>query len=383
MKIPEFELNNFIEAGQKFFEGLAAELIAHTIPIETLKCDHLCFRVGTEREYSFYKLALSQHGSLLTEALVNGRAISTFKLHQPFKTATHEIALIELPAPKTGSVYPTGFEHAEFVIREDFSIFRAKYPELHFTESGNKTLNPELCLKLKNIKQAKFHHLSLDRVIELEEAQIKEIIFDFDGTLIDSREHIFEINRQMLSKALEREVSLQESIDKFQADFPKLFEAFGLTHPEKQKQAMADWGMISDNFTYKLFDGALETLINLKNKGYRLHLWTARDEYSARKILQHHNLEDFFVTLSFATTTNSKPNVHSLKFDWKLAQKDQVIVIGDSPTDMAGAKNINAIRGAALWDPYAKKSLLIETGAELFFHNMTDLLQSFATKTLL
>ena len=59
-----------------------------------------------------------------------------------------------------------------------------------------------------------------------------------------------------------------------------------------------------------------------------------------------------------------------------------MIMIGDSPTDMAGAKNINAIRGAALWDPYAKKSSLIETGAELFFHKMTDVLESFTTKTL-
>lgn len=382
MKTTEFQLNNFIAAGQQFFEGLAAELITQQIPVQALKCDHLCFRVGTTEEYSFYKQALLKQGKLLTEAIVNGRAISTFKLHRPFKTTTHEIELVELPAPKTGANYQTGFEHAEFVISEDFSTFRAKHSQLHFTESGNKTLNPELCLKLKNDKQAKFHHLSLERVIEIEEAKIKEIIFDFDGTLINSREHIFEINRQMLSKALDREVSLQESIDKFEADFPKLFEAFGLTDPEKQKQAMAEWGIISDNYVYELFDGALETLTHLKSQGYRLHLWTARDEYSARKILQHHKIEDFFITLSFATTTNSKPHAQSLRFDWTQTHKNQMIVIGDSPTDMNGAKNINAIRGAALWDPYAKKSSLIETGAELFFHKMTDVLESFAAKTL-
>lgn len=381
MKTTEFQLNNFIAAGQQFFEDLTTELKT-LIPVQTLKCDHLCFRVSTNQEYSFYKQALSEHGKLLTEATVNGRAISTFRLHHPFKTSTHEIELVELPAPKPGAFYPTGFEHAEFVINESFASFCEKHPQLHFSEGGNKTLNPELSLKLKNEKQVKFHHLSLERVIEIEEAKIKEIIFDFDGTLINSREHIFEINRQMLTKALGREVSLQESIDKFEADFPKLFEAFGLTDPEKQKQAMAEWGIISDNYTYELFDGALETLTHLKSQGYQLHLWTARDEYSARKILQHHKIENFFVTLSFATTTNSKPHAQSLRFDWAQAEKDQMIVIGDSPTDMKGAKNINAIRGAALWDPYAKKCSLIETGAELFFHKMTDVLESFASKTL-
>ncbi len=382
MKTTEFELNNFIANGQQFFEDLTAELNTLQIPVLNLKCDHLCFRVETSEEYSYYKQALLQHAKLLTEAMVNGRAISTFKLAVPFKTSTHEIELVELPAPKSGASYETGFEHAEFVINEDFSAVKAKYSHLSFTEGGNQTFNPELCLKLKNNKQAKFHHLSLERVIEIEEAKVKEIIFDFDGTLINSREHIFEINRLMLSKALNREVSQQESIDKFQADFPKLFEAFGLTDPEKQKIAMADWGVISDKYVYELFEGALETLIHLKNQGYRLHLWTARDEYSARRILQHHKIEDFFATLSFATTTNSKPHAKSLQFDWAQAKKDQMIMIGDSPTDMAGAKNINAIRGAALWDPYAKKSSLIETGAELFFHKMTDVLESFTTKTL-
>ena len=352
--------------------ALCDKLTATGIKASLLHCDHLCFRVGTPDEYEFYKEALSHYGELLTEALVNGRPICTFKLATPFKTKTHEIPLVELPAPKKGAIYSTGFEHAEFVINECFSDFLQKYPALDFIEAGNKTLNPELCLKLGSEMQAKFHHLSLERVIELEETKIQHVIFDFDGTLIKSRETIHEINRIVFSKALDREVTLQESVENFHPEFSKLFDAFNVTNIEKQREAVASWGTVASQFSYELFDGALEILNDLRAHGLTLHLWTARDEDSTRKILEAHKITDYFMTLSFATAVDSKPHANSLQFDWRGVPKDQVIVIGDSPTDILGARNISAIRGAALWDQYSKRSSLIETGAELFFYEMKD-----------
>lgn len=368
----KFDFNSFKAAGEDFVMSLTAKLLETGIPANSLKSDHLCFRVGTSEEYNFYKMALFNHGELLTEAMVNGRAISTFRLTSPFQTNSHEIPLLELPAPKPGISYSTGFEHAEFVVSECFTTFRSQYPYLDFAEGGNKTLNPELCLKFGHGMQAKFHHLSLDRVIELEEAKIKDIIFDFDGTIIKSRENIYEINRIVFSNALGREVSLQESIDKFHPEFSKLFEAFAVNCPVKRSEVIASWGSVSSQLSYELFDGVLETLNGLKNHGFRLHLWTARDEHSARKVLKEHGIEGLFTTLSFATDIDSKPHANSLRFDWKQVSKNQVIVIGDSPSDIIGAKNIAAIGGAALWDIHSKRSSLVATGAELFFYKVTD-----------
>ncbi len=372
METQKFDFKKFKAAGEEFMMALAAKLVEAGIPALSLKSDHLCFRVGTPEEYGFYRAAISNHGKLLTEAMVNGRAISTFRLTLPFQTNCHEIPLLELPAPKQDTSYSTGFEHAEFVVNECFATFRAKFPHLSFAEGGNKTLNPELCLRLGSGVQAKFHHLSLDRVIELEEAEIKDVIFDFDGTIIKSRENIYEINRVVFSNALGREISLQESIDKFHPEFSKLFEAFAVTCPVKKSEAITSWGTVSSRFSYELFEGALETLNGLKNHGFRLHLWTARDEYSARTVLKEHGIEDLFTTLSFASEVDSKPHANSLRFDWRALGKNKVIVIGDSPSDIIGAKNIAAIGGAALWDTHSKRSSLIATGAELFFYKMTD-----------
>ena len=265
MNTQKFNFNSFKAAGEEFMMTLTAKLSEMGIPARSLKSDHLCFRAGTSEDYDFYKAALSFQGELLSEPLVNGRPISTFRLASPFQTNFHEISLLELPAPKRGTFYPTGFEHAEFVVNECFTTFRSKFPQLDFAEGGNQSLNPELCLKLGQGIQAKFHHVTLDRVIEIEEAEIKDIVFDLDGTLIKSRENIYKINQIVFSNALDREVSLQESIEKFQPEFSKLFESFGITCPAKKSDAIANWASVSSEFSYEMFEGALEALIELKN----------------------------------------------------------------------------------------------------------------------
>jgi phosphoglycolate phosphatase-like HAD superfamily hydrolase/predicted metalloenzyme YecM len=366
-----FSSLQFRTDGEIFLNQLMAEAESLGLPLSFWKSDHLCFRVETLEQYAFYREALANEGELLTEALVNGRPIATYLLKEPFKVRDQVVNLIELPAPKPGADYKLGFEHAEFVIQESFTTFAAGYPHLQFSRSGNKNLNPELCLKMPS-GQIKFHHLSLDRVIEIEKAGLTDIIFDLDGTLIQSREAIYEVNRIVFSEALEREVSLEESKAKFHPEFPKLFAAFEVTCPQKQKKAISAWGEVSERFSFPLFEGIKDLLENLSTRPFRLHLWTARDERSARAILASHDLDQIFTTMSFANEVHSKPHCISLKFDWKSAIPHTTLVIGDSPSDVIGAKNIGAIRVGALWDKNAKEISLISAGAELLFHELDE-----------
>lgn len=358
--------------GEAFFKNLLLELEDLELPVSTLKADHLCFRVETMDEYTEYKNALLAAGTLLTEAPVNGRPIPTFLLNKPFRIGSHSIPLLELPAPKSGAHYSTGFEHAEFVIKESFDLFAARFLSLNFSKSGNKNINPELCLKTR-WGQAKFHHLSLERVIEIEKAKIKNIIFDLDGTLIKSRENIYEINRIVFSQALDRNISLEEIKEKYYSEFSKLFDAFGIECLVMKKRAVSAWGEVSERFSYDLFDGVADFIKKVSDSQYDLHIWTARVEKSARSILAHHGIESIFKTMSFATEVDSKPHGKSLKFDWESMDKNSAIVIGDSPSDIFGSKNIGAVGAAALWDPHAHENALIASGAELFFHSVHEL----------
>ncbi len=133
--------------------------------------DHLCYRTSTENEYETRKGIFGKLGDQLIESEVNGRAIATFKLHEAINFRGYRIDLIELPAPKSGKLTPTGFEHIEVVCDVPFHELEARYLDLTFDRKGlEKDLNRELelCLGTRNVK---FHHASLESIITLEQNQ--------------------------------------------------------------------------------------------------------------------------------------------------------------------------------------------------------------------
>lgn len=131
-------------------------------------CDHLCYRVGTDERYEEMKTLLGSGATNIGEVPVSGRLISTFELQEPLETGGWVIPWIELPAPKEGSGYEEGLEHAEFVVVKSLDDFRARHSDLPFNDKGmSKVINPELGLKLPGLS-VKFHEIALGAVVRLE-----------------------------------------------------------------------------------------------------------------------------------------------------------------------------------------------------------------------
>ncbi len=357
-----------------FMKNLGAQIEVHRLKDDTKSCDHICFRVGSLEEYNSYKTFLEDNGTLLIESLINGRNIATFHLKEAFQSPWGELRTIELPSPKPGTHFETGFEHCEFVISKSLNDFIQERPDLKFKPYKRKTLNTEIASETLN-GALKFHNLSLPRVIEIEKSKIQEIVFDLDGTLVNSREQVYRTNQKVFSKALGREVSFEEAKEKFYTQFPQLFAAYGVTDPRLQEECLRSWGEFARMEIPPLFEGAKETLLQLGKKGLALHIWTARDKDSTMSLLEHHGILNFFASISCCTQFSSKPNVESLSWDFKLKAPQSLLMIGDSATDMTAAKNIGAIAGVAGWDPYLEESVLLAAGAELPFQNLTSVLE--------
>lgn len=136
---------------------------------ELAMLDHLCYRVETDARYSELKEQLTNTAMFLGEAIVGGRPISTFEFATPLLAHGWRIPYLELPAPKEGSPYPEGIEHAEFVVIGGLEKFLNLHEHLPFEMKGmNKKLNPELGLKLDNVA-VKFHEQPLGAVVRIEQ----------------------------------------------------------------------------------------------------------------------------------------------------------------------------------------------------------------------
>lgn len=151
-----------------FLERLFKALSTDGIDVSSFELDHLCYRVETMERYAELKGKLLDEGTLLGEHEIGGRPISTVRLHVPFTFQQRSIAVIELPAPKAGSPYPEGYEHAEFVVDMEPTEFAARYPALDWDLSGaHKSVNADVRRNYAECS-VKFHRLALADVIALE-----------------------------------------------------------------------------------------------------------------------------------------------------------------------------------------------------------------------
>lgn len=160
--------SDFYSQGQTFLQKLIAEADQQGVRFEEFVIDHICYRTDSWEAYEETKNFLSPFAELLLEAPVNGRPIASYKLKQPFVLNHQKIDLLEVPAPKKSKITPRGFEHVELVTTKNFDELIRQYANLNFDKSGmSKQFNPELEIILKT-GAIKFHHQSLEKVIETE-----------------------------------------------------------------------------------------------------------------------------------------------------------------------------------------------------------------------
>lgn len=152
----------------KFLDQIFSELKEVEIIFSNEEIDHLCYRTSSEENYQEMKAVFLKLGTCLVESEINGRMIATYKLNSPIKYKKFVIPLVEVPAPKSSRPTEEGWEHFEVVTDLSFEEIMKRYPNVEFDTSGaNKINNPELRVKLKS-GSIKFHHQSLEKVIELE-----------------------------------------------------------------------------------------------------------------------------------------------------------------------------------------------------------------------
>ena len=135
---------------------------------ELAAMDHVCYRVETSERYREMLEHLKGFGTLLGENEVNGRMIATFELDEYLHEAGWTVPYVELPAPKPGSAYAEGLEHAELVVVGSLDRFMARHNDLPFSGGGlSKIINPEAGLKAEGIS-VKFHEQQLGAVVRIE-----------------------------------------------------------------------------------------------------------------------------------------------------------------------------------------------------------------------
>lgn len=175
--------------------------------------------------------------------------------------------------------------------------------------------------------------------------QYKLLVFDWDGTLIDSIEQIVAslqiASHKVCGETVPEEAArgviglgLTEAIE-------KLHPELNATAIEQISAAYKQHYLYENPIQAQLFDGVTDMLDELTEIGYQLAIATGKSRPGLDRALQEHSVGNYFVTTSCAGEKRSKPHPEML-LDILLEldmPASQALMIGDSEHDLMMANN--------------------------------------------
>ncbi|MBA4502250.1 HAD family hydrolase [Marinobacterium marinum] len=168
----------------------------------------------------------------------------------------------------------------------------------------------------------------------------KLLIFDWDGTIIDSTQRIASSLRAS-ARELDLPVPTWEAArdiiglglpEAIRTLFPN--EGDAIINPLRERYAY--YYMDADETPVELFPGVQRTLESLKDKGYRLAVATGKSRAGLEHVFAETGLGSLFETSRCADETTSKPDPHMLHelLEETGVQRQQAVMIGDTEYDL-------------------------------------------------
>lgn len=174
------------------------------------------------------------------------------------------------------------------------------------------------------------------------------ILFDLDGTLIDSKETV--------------RCSFEYALEKMNVPDPKILDINPLIGPPILKTFQDVYGFSMNEarqgyeyyleeyvlngqmYRAQLYDGVKETVHTLYKSGFFLGVATTKNENNARKIIESLKLDisiaRVYGTYNDGTRSNKKEIITNLLEDNEVMDLADVLMVGDRHYDIIGAKEV-------------------------------------------
>ncbi len=205
------------------------------------------------------------------------------------------------------------------------------------------------------------------------------LLFDLDGTLIDTTELILSCYRASVSPLVSDPPTDAEILNGFGTPLPQQIERLYPGLRDRLDEMVALWRQAQEELHDRLikpFPGTAEVLSDLRRRGYPLGIVTSKERLAAERDMALYGLDrlvDAVVCLD--DTSNHKPHPEPVLrgLDLLGACPEKSLYVGDSLHDMKAGRAAGVKVAAALWGPFPKAPLL-EFGPDYLLKSVRDLL---------
>ena len=204
---------------------------------------------------------------------------------------------------------------------------------------------------------------------------IRAVIFDLDGTLVDSEELVLGAFQHVLNKH-----GQVYDVAAVKTHVGRLLEHTYMTlvpghDPKKLADLHRDW-QIDKKHLFKGFEGTDEFLEQLRKSGLKLGAYTSASRLRTDAMLDVTGLDKYLsVIVCGDEVTNPKPHQEGVERVAEVLQVnlDEVVFVGDAEHDILSGKNAGVIT-VGITHGFGTKESLTSAGADYMVNNLHELL---------
>lgn len=208
--------------------------------------------------------------------------------------------------------------------------------------------------------------------------RLPTILFDLDGTLIDSIELILNSARHAFQK-LERECpSDEEWLTGVGIPLVTMFDRYARDEADRAAliAAYREYQMEHHDRLVRCYDEVVDTVVELRRRGHELGIVTSKSEYLALRALNQVGLSRHVDTIvGCDASTRHKPDPEPVRIALHRlgCAPAEAIFVGDSIHDILAGNAAGVRSAAALWGPFGRPDL--EPGnPSIWLERISDLL---------
>ena len=206
---------------------------------------------------------------------------------------------------------------------------------------------------------------------------ISTILFDWDGTLVDSAQlGLVAYEKSFADLGVPFDHEAYRAV--YSPNWLTVYEGLGLPK-EHWQRADELWTQHYDEQSAKLIKGAGETVAEIRQKGYRLGVVSSGNDCRVNREIVELGLGGFFeVVICHEQIRNRKPHPEGIEVALQQLRVGsmQTAYVGDSPEDIQMGKSANVLTVGVL-STYPTSWKLQGAGPDLYLESFADLTKHF------
>lgn len=204
------------------------------------------------------------------------------------------------------------------------------------------------------------------------------ILFDLDGTLIDSNEIILKTFEHVLNKFVPEVEVTRDLLKSFIG--PSLLQTFGTYRDSDTVQEMIReyraYYVLHEAEYHEIYPNVLEVVKQLKEQGYYLGIVTTKYKEAAWPSFTHYGLEPYFdAFVGLEHVTNPKPDREPIDVALKsIPNHTGVLMVGDNKSDIYAGQNAGCKTIGVGWT-FKGKDVLALANPDYMIDSMNDIVE--------